>query len=387
MRRFLLISLTLLVFATPQARAEVVLIVRKQAEASGNYVRVCDIARVEGPRDQARAVANTVLGPTPPKGQAREITRWDIENRLFEMGVNAKISFSGNDMVKVYGNGSRMRFADGGADVALQPLGAVNTRGRAIGLNLAETAAPQAKPPVPLAPNKPERPMSADPSFLDGLSPASRDLLGKTVGQYLSGRYSRPDIEVEATVCSLSQAVPDGAYEISVLEAVDGRVPGRATLRLGVKETAESEPVIVTVAADTKVYGLALVAKRQLFKGEVLESKDVRVARTVMEGGKTYLPPNPKAAAGRELSRGMAQGEAILASEAVPTEAVKRGDIVKVITGGSGWEIRSNGKALGNGKVGDTIKVEDVGTRSKYSARITDRGTVTVLPKDWRTAD
>lgn len=389
MRRILFITLILLQLGITTARAEVMVIVRRQAEAAGNYVRICDIARVEGPKDQALVVAKTVLGPTPPKGQTREITRWDIENRLFEMGVDATVTFTGNDMVKVTGGATHRGFPDPD-EVELQRLEPMTRQpyGRIDALSLGDGESGRlAALNSPVAKSGPTLPVARESSsaLMAGMGKEAVDNLGKVVSNYLSGRYQRADIEVEAKLLNVSEAVPYGAHEIKVEEAISGRVPGKATLRLTLKETADAEPKEVIVAADTEVFGLALVAKRPLVRGDVLAKGDVRIDRVRMDSGKSYLPPNPRAAEGRQMTGDLAQGAALLVAQAVPTEAVKRGDIVESVTGGQGWEIRGNAKALSSGMVGDTIKVEDTGTKAKYNARIIGRGRVSAKPKDWRT--
>ena len=388
MRRILLISLFMLMLVATEARADVVVIVRRQAEASGNYVRICDVARVEGPTEQVAEVAATVLGPTPPKGQAREITRWDIESRLFEMGVAARVIFTGNDMVQVFGQGTggiRPDFGDD--DVALlrlQPVGAPGGAGEGggrgdisamamagTGSNLTGSRASETRQDA-----------AGNPAAaLESMPAHARDRVEQAISRYLSKQYKRSDVEVESHLVSVSEAVPYSAHEVEVADAVNGRVPGRAALRLRVRETPDAPARQVLVAADTEVFAQAPVAAKPLYKGDILEAKDVILARVKMESGKTYLPPSPKAAAGRELKRNVMSGEPLLASEAIIGEAVRRGEFVENVAAGAGWELRSTGKALGGGMVGDTITVEDAGNKTRYKARITGRGTVVVLPK------
>ncbi|MCD7897155.1 MAG: hypothetical protein LUG50_10870, partial [Planctomycetaceae bacterium] len=100
------ILILFLLLTTTLAWAEVVVIIRREAQSAGKYIRIGDIARVDGPQDQVREVAATILGPAPSHGEPRNITRWDIENRLLEMGIMAKVAFSGNDHVRVLGSGT-----------------------------------------------------------------------------------------------------------------------------------------------------------------------------------------------------------------------------------------------------------------------------------------
>ncbi|MDR2392467.1 MAG: hypothetical protein LBE84_12430, partial [Planctomycetota bacterium] len=244
--------------------ADVVIIVRRQAEASGNYVRICDVARVDGPKEQVAEVASVILGPTPQKGETREISRRDIELRLFEMGIGAAVSFDGNETVRVFGNGIRP---------ASRPEGEV--------LPAVRLAPLQGFPGDDSGVAPASRIKKPDETPLENMSAEARERLSLLISDYLSGQYPRTDIEVSAKLLALSENIPFSAREITV-EKADGRLPGKATLRLRVRETPESEPRQVTVSADTRVFGLAPVAARNLARGEILGRKDVRIARIPM---------------------------------------------------------------------------------------------------------
>lgn len=394
MARKLWIPLLALLLIATEARAEVVLILRREAQPAGNYVRICDIARVEGPTEQAREVAATVLGPAPGLGQSQEFTRWDVESRLYEMGVSQRVTFSGNDVVRVYGNGAT-RYGgryDASAFRPLEPVPARSETGRrfgvpsapsddaqiAAGMELGKAREPIAKP-APREPEPPRRPAPAPP-----ISGSEKSRLGQVVATYLADRYrqngvKRADIEVEAKIVRANGAIPDGAYDVYVEEALDGRVPGRAVLGVMVKDTAGSEPRWLEVEADTEVYGKSLVASRNIGRGESLEKRDVTVTRVRMEAGKGYFPPIPGIVEGREATRQLRPGEPLLASETTPGQAVKRGEMVVVDTSGKGWQIQSKAKAMANGMVGDLITVEDASSKTKYTARVTGRGKVEVV--------
>lgn len=394
-RKWCIPLLTLLLFAS-EARAEVVLILRREAQPAGNYVRICDIARVEGPKEQAQEVAATVLGPVPGRGQSQEFTRWDVENRLYEMGIGLRVTFSGNDVVRVYGDGAPRngRLYDPGSFQTLEPVPLSSGTGRRSatgGFRDDDGNAPAGMEfrkhdpivkPDPKEFKPTERPAGPSPS----VSGDEKARLGQVVAAYLADRYrqngvKRPDIEVEAKIASVNGAIPDGAYDVSVAEALDGRVPGRALLSVVVKDTAEAAPRRLEVAADTEVYGKTLVASRNINRGETMEKRDVTVTRVRMDAGKGYFPPTAKSVEGRETVRQLRPGEPILASDTVPGMAVKRGDAVVVDTSGKGWQVQGKAKALGTGMVGDLITVEDSSSKTKFTARITSRGKVEVVIK------
>lgn len=392
MLRTVAIALTLLLLGISQALADVTVIVRREAEAGGNYVRVCDVARVEGPREQAAEVAKIVLGPTPEMGETRDITRWDIESRLYEMGIGVKVSFSGNDMVRVFGNGAVRRgmlaedvrlgglnpfFEQGPATAASGGGNAASSAGVpsfAAAQSVMTATAPNAQPSAPAA----ARTAKAAPP-LEGMTANARERLGMAVAHYLSGRYNRPDVEVEARVLSVSDVVPAAAHEIQVREAVNGQAPGKALFRVLVRDEAEGPPREIMVSASTEVYAMAPVAARPLYKGEEIGPRDVRVTKVRMESGKAYLPPNLKTVIGREPVRNIPVGEPLLASEVVVADAVKRGEVVQNLVSDGDWMVRSSGKAMSDGKIGDLITVEDTSTKARYQARVTGRKMVAIV--------
>jgi flagella basal body P-ring formation protein FlgA len=357
----------------PVALADIVVIVRRQAESAGNYIRVCDVARVEGPREAAREVAETIIGPTPEKGQEREITRWEIESRLYEMGLSATVTFSGNESVRVSGNGapSGRREDAGFVPGELEPVALASVTeaattdpgdyGRA-----RRTAAARSDAEIP---------QSATPANEDV---SARQRIGAEVSRYLASRYNREDIEVRAKVISLSEGLSPGE-EFIVAEAVGGRMPGKAEVALKVVGPEADEGRRIIAVLDTEIYALAPVATKPLYKGDVIAARDVAIDRVKMRAGQAYLPPDAMAAVGREVQRPIKPREPILPSDAKNVDAVKQGMNVYVDNRGVGWSVQAVAKALGGGNVDDIITVENPGTRHRYRARIIGPGRVTSL--------
>ncbi|MCD8351667.1 MAG: flagellar basal body P-ring formation chaperone FlgA [Planctomycetaceae bacterium] len=384
MRGKLVIPLLLLILLAPTARAEVVVIIRREAQSSGRYIRVCDIARVDGDGDAAREVAMTILGPAPARGETHEFSRWDVESRLYEMGLETDITFTGNDVVRVFGDGaSSPQYYAGSPQQELLPLPRQSGLPAAAAVTAPGARSPELRVRPAQGVNEP-REQSQSSLRRDLLAPEARTRVGLAISSYIADQYreaKRPDIEIESKVLAADNDIPYSAYEVRVAEAVEARIPGKALMRLVVKDTAQSEPRTVTVSADTQVYGLSLVAARTVMKGEVLDKRDVAVTRVKMESGKMYLPPNRAKAIGLEVQKSFRPGEVILAQDAVMGAAVKRGHMVIVKNEGKGWEILSKGKALGEGSIDDIITVEDSSNRTKFYARITGPNTVAVVLK------
>lgn len=390
MRRFIYISLFLLLLIPSTARADIVIILRQQAEAAGNYIRVCDIARIEGPRELAVEVAKTVLGPTPARGEVREITRWEIEHRIYEMGLETIIAFTGNDTVKVTGNGPPSHRPDysemDGIELDRQDM-AIAPREKEV--RAVEPPAGKSAPSAFVDPsaekgkaeNRAGKNEANRHNPLAELSGESRETLTRTLSEFLANQYGRPDVDVEIRLTSLSDGIPAAIAGATVIEALEGRIPGKASLAVRYVDSAGKESKALTVGIEADVYALAPVAAKPLYKGDVLTAGDILVARVKMKSGSTYLPPDAKIAEGREVQKALQTGTPILATDAIPTAAVKRGATVSVDSSGKGWRLQATAKALGSGEIGDIIAVEDISTKAKYQARVTGHGIVAALPR------
>ncbi len=379
MGRISSISMAIILLLQTYAFADVVVIVRKEAQATGNYVRICDIARVEGPAKQAEEVARTVLGPTPARGSALEISRWDIEARLYEMGIEARVVLSGNDSVRVLGDGVRptRTYAD---QLPLQRLDSMPQTARYDNVFASEplsSGRSESQPGISASQETGAR----GSNVIDQMQANARDRVGKAISHYLAARYQRPDVEIESQLLGSSADIPYSAHVVEVDQPMGGQVPGRASLRLKVQDTPETEPRLVTVDATTAVYALAPVAAKPLSKDEILVRGDVAIKRVRMESGKSYLPPREDALIGRKMKRTLRPGEPLLAVDTEIQAPVKQGDEVVHDTSSAGWRVTGTGKALGSGQVGDLIQVQDSATKKKFDARVTGPGTVSVIIK------
>ncbi|MDR3210950.1 MAG: flagellar basal body P-ring formation chaperone FlgA [Planctomycetota bacterium] len=381
MRQFIGITLLSIMLLANPARAEVVVILRQSAEASGNYIRIADIARLEGPREQVLAVAKTVLGPTPPRGEWREINRWEIEQRLLEMGITAEVSLTGNELVRVRGNA--LQVVDQSADwtTTSDPAGLDATLDQRQPERRETNRQTSSDPELPGKTENPSARLENRPAAPATLSPRLREEVEKAVSSYLSDRYQRSDVEVVAKLLDNSLILPEGAHDFTVVEALEGRLPGRVTLSLKARDNSGRELPPLAVSANAEVWGLAPVAARALYKGDVLKAQDAKVTRIKMEAGNNYLAPDPRAVAGREVRRPLNQGEAILATDTQELPAVRRGSPVTVEAVGRAWKVQALAKALADGKIGDLIMVEDSSSKIKYQARVSGIGKVTTLSK------
>ena len=88
--------------------------------------------------------------------------------------------------------------------------------------------------------------------------------------------------------------------------------------------------------------------------------------------------PDPPAVVGRRLRRAMPAGAMLATDDVGGEDALKRGDPVTLVSRAGGMEVRMGGRAMGAGKVGSTISVENTGSRRIIRGRVVGAGLVEV---------
>ena len=84
-------------------------------------------------------------------------------------------------------------------------------------------------------------------------------------------------------------------------------------------------------------------------------------------------------AVGYQPARPLSAGHALMRSDLVAPRVIRRGDLVVIISHAGSVEVRSQGKALRDGAVGDLISVENQSSRRQVQARVIGAGQVESL--------
>ena len=364
-----ILSIALILLAAPSAAlANTVVILRPKAEAGGPHVRLSDIARIDAPNAYAaNAIAAAIIAPSPAAGDTLSIRREDIRRRLAEIGLDPNVQFSGAETVVVSGYGSRLAATPGAYTNLMDTVDFVHP------VNLAPPPSKPADLPT-LAPaptvNKASPAQKIEAARRDAA--AARDRLSQAAEAYLVAKYTRDDVEVDATVVGAPLPVPANAFEVRVTRELGGRVPGRAQFEATWRETAESETETGTFAVDVSVSAPALVAARAIQKGERLDERDVVVRRVAMKAGHEYFIPRADVVVGLAATKPIAEGAPLLSSDLQSPPVVRRGDTVRVRVDGDGWTVEAPMKALADAGLRQSVSVEREGV--KYTAIVTGPG-------------
>ncbi len=134
----------------------------------------------------------------------------------------------------------------------------------------------------------------------------------------------------------------------------------------------------IYVSARIDVFGPVLVARQPLVRGTVAQASDFeRVERNLANLPYGYYT-DPEAVIGMIAKRPISIAAVVTPQMLQAPKLVRRGDRVVVIAESGSLKIRSSGKALGDGKSGDLIRVEAAGSRRIVDGIVVSRGVVKV---------
>jgi flagella basal body P-ring formation protein FlgA len=147
----------------------------------------------------------------------------------------------------------------------------------------------------------------------------------------------------------------------------------RLTGKRSIVAQCESRRHFVQIQVSAR--GTWWVAKNNLAAGSVIQPGDIEPHTGSVERQPAGLIFNPGQIIGQTLTRAVASGQPVRSNQLRQQWRLKAGQQVEVIAAGDGFSVRSQGKALSNAAVNDTLKVQ---TRSgqTVSGRVNADGQV-----------
>ncbi|MRX49244.1 flagellar basal body P-ring formation protein FlgA [Paracoccus sp. S-4012] len=131
--------------------------------------------------------------------------------------------------------------------------------------------------------------------------------------------------------------------------------------------------MLAVAVPPTAADALAVTARHALPAGTVLSAQDVALDLR-LEGGLS----DPREAIGRQLRHAVHAGRPIAAVSLTAPVLVERNQLVTLIWSGAGLSISTEGRALGRGAAGETIRVLNTASRVTVAATIQPDGTLAV---------
>jgi len=341
-RGALLVGMVLATGATGATAGADAIRLMREAETTGETIRLGEVARLDGPA--AEELAELELGSAPAGDGEARLTLDAVRRRLTQAGVNwGRLTLSGYRACVVRAGGaSDDRRGDAGAGGA--------------GLPTEETVMAEANP-------------------RRGLDLGAAEALRGLIVRTLTERAGVPGQEVvveldESAWRRLAEAAPGGRYE------VEPRSRGRFGRVVCVVRRHDGGAVAerFTVLADVRWRTLAAVATRTIRRGESFGRDAVAVREVLLDDDRGEPVRDLSLLMGQTCDTVLREGDVVDASAVVSPALVERGQMVTVRCVSGALVVRTTLRAMEEGGDGDVIRLRHDVTRQEYRAQVTGPG-------------
>lgn len=121
------------------------------------------------------------------------------------------------------------------------------------------------------------------------------------------------------------------------------------------------------------------VLTRPVAAGEAISADDVAVRRRGIGATDPLTLVDPEQVVGQTATRALAPGAALADEDLARGRLLQRGDPVVLVSRSGGIEVRMQGRALGRAAPGETVAVENTGSRRIVRGRLVGDGLVEVM--------
>lgn len=132
------------------------------------------------------------------------------------------------------------------------------------------------------------------------------------------------------------------------------------------------------VTTTVSINGPALVAARPLARGERLTANLVTTKNLTVNASRRGVLRSVDSIEGMEVRRPMNSGTLITPDMLAAPDAIQRGDHVVIVARSGNFSVRSRGKALSSGAIGEQVMVENLNSARTIRANVVAPGRVEV---------
>lgn len=152
----------------------------------------------------------------------------------------------------------------------------------------------------------------------------------------------------------------------------DSRLTGKRTVLAQCGARRHFLPVRISAQ------GTWWVASQSLPGGAIVQRSDIEPVNGSLDNQPGGLIFNADEIIGQRLTRAIDAGKPLLENQLRQQWRLRAGQTVELVTAGSGFRIRSQGKALNNAAVDDVLKVKTTGGRT-VSGKVAANGQVMII--------
>lgn len=201
--------------------------------------------------------------------------------------------------------------------------------------------------------------------------------------QPIASLRSAAETLVQAQVPAGAQVRADAIDARLRLSACDAPLNAVISNSSGTRQTVAvscSGPQAWTVYVPVQIARLdsVLVATRNLAAGSTIGVSDLRLeSRDTASLAQGYVS-DASIATGQVLARPLAAGSVLSPAALRRAALVKRGDLIMLVSRSGSFEVRAQGKALGDGATGERVSVENTASRRVVQGQVRADGAVEI---------
>lgn len=139
-----------------------------------------------------------------------------------------------------------------------------------------------------------------------------------------------------------------------------------------------SSPWTIYVPIQVRFYGQVVVLKRPLARGDSIEAQDVSLVRRELGALNGQYLSALEDVIGMEARRPLGAQSVLNPSMISAPEIIKRGERVSIVARSGAFTVRGTGTALGNGSVGEILRVRNTRSKRTVEGIVTAPGVVEV---------
>ncbi|MBF0378792.1 MAG: flagellar basal body P-ring formation protein FlgA [Desulfamplus sp.] len=206
----------------------------------------------------------------------------------------------------------------------------------------------------------------------------SEDDLKALYEDYVSEKLDGQDFEINDFSVRGLEVYPEGEVSLSTPTTNDKEFKGRITLYVRVKVDGKDYGRL-SLSGWIDIFDNVLCAARSLTRGKVLELGDVHVQRFNIANlhGDYFNDPND--VIGRVLTKNAPNNKAITPNMIEDAAIVRKGDRVKIIAARGNLKIITIGTVKSDGKMNDTVQVQNMTSGKVINAIVTGKESVKVF--------
>lgn len=157
-----------------------------------------------------------------------------------------------------------------------------------------------------------------------------------------------------------------------------GAVGSRTVSGMNVEVSCASAGWRINVPVAVKVQVPVLVTRRPMIRGEMISAADVDVQMRDRATLAASGPTSVDALEGKVLARSLVAGSVVTTTALSAARRIHRGQAVMLISDAGGFQVRAEGRALGDGAEGDLLSVENTSSRRVVQGQVRSDGSVEV---------